>query len=81
VREALRRLTKIRRSAIEVFPTEDLRNVAEIVLERVDVRAADSLQLAAAPVLAGGKPRDRGFVTFDGRLAEAAGSLGFIAMP
>jgi predicted nucleic acid-binding protein len=77
LRLAMTRLTELRRRWIEVQPTGVLRDLAEALLQRHPLRAADALQLAAALVWAKQFPRKRLFVCFDGRLAEAAGKEGF----
>ena len=74
---ALARLTELRRRWIEVQPTEAVRVLAESLVGRHSLRAADALQLAAALVWSNGRPRGQAFVCFDGRLAEAAGREGF----
>ncbi len=74
---ALARLTELRRRWIEVQPTEAVRVLAESLVGRHSLRAADALQLAAALVWSNGRPRGHAFVCFDGRLAEAAGREGF----
>ena len=76
-RLAMTRLTELRRRWIEVQPTGILRDLAEMLLQRHALRAADSMQLAAALVWAKQLPRKRLFVCFDGRLAEAASNEGF----
>ena len=77
LRLAMTRLTELRRRWIEVQPTGVLRDLAEALLQRHPLRAADALQLAAALVWAKQFPRKRLFVCFDGRLAEASGKEGF----
>jgi len=61
----------------EVRPSEALRAKAEELLQAHPLRAADSLQLAAALVWCGGKPARRSFLCSDVRLSEAAISVGF----
>ena len=51
---------------------------ARAVLQRYPLRAADALQLAAALAWCGGVLNERVFLTFDRRLAEAAGLAGFM---
>lgn len=77
----LARLASLRRAAIEVVPSEEVRDLAETMVDRFDIRAADSLQLAAALVLHHQKPRGRPFICFDRRLGLAAGSAGFAVLP
>lgn len=67
-------------AALEVAPNEVVRTLAEAALERFDLRAADSLQLAAALVLCRERPRGRTFVCFDQKLATAADLAGFTVL-
>jgi uncharacterized protein len=76
-RLAMARLTELRRRWIEVQPTEALRDLAEILLQRHPLRAADAMQLAAALIWAKQLPRKRIFVCLDSRLVEAASKEGF----
>jgi len=71
------RLAELRLRWIEVQPTEPLRDLAEILLQRHALRAADAMQLAAALTWSKQQPRKRAFVCFDQRLAEAAAKEGF----
>lgn len=71
-RTALARLGQLRRRWIEVQPTEAVRDLAEKLLQRHSLRAADALQLAAALIWSRQNPQKRVFVCFDGRLAEGA---------
>ena len=77
LRVAMTRLAALREMWIEVQPSEGLRDLAEELIERHPLRAADALQLAAAVVWSRRHPRKRAFVCLDGRLAEAAGKEGF----
>lgn len=61
----------------EVLPSEDVRYHASRLLRLHPLRAADALQLAAAQVWAGGKPRGHAFLSFDARLEAAARVEGF----
>lgn len=61
----------------EVLATDTVRNVAQRMLRVHDVRAADSLQLAAAMVAAEGEPPTLEFVSLDSRLNDAAQREGF----
>lgn len=81
VAEALKRLSTLRRSIAEILPTEEVRQIAESMLEKYVVRAGDAFQLAAAIVYCRGQPRDRWFVCFDRRLRAAADVAGFSVMP
>ena len=56
----------------EVAPVEAVREVAARLIRVHDLRAADALQLAAASVASEGNNSQLGFVTLDGRLADAA---------
>ena len=66
---------------IEVLPSHRVRDLAETLPQKYDLRAADSFQLAAALVWCDGKPRKRPFICFDVRLAEAARAAGFEVHP
>jgi predicted nucleic acid-binding protein len=61
----------------EVLPADEVRANAERFIDRFPLRAADSLQLAAAFVWSSGRPRNRPFISGDLQLLEAAGRLGF----
>jgi predicted nucleic acid-binding protein len=61
----------------EIEPSNKVRAQAERVLLLHPLRAADSLQLAAALVWAAGHPTGHEFVCLDQRLCEAAGREGF----
>jgi predicted nucleic acid-binding protein len=65
----------------EVLPGNRVRDHAGRLLLRHPLRAADSLQLAAALVWAGGNPEEHGFVCLDHRLREAAVREGFRLLP
>lgn len=65
----------------EVQPTEAVRLRAERLLAVHPLRAADSLQLAAALVWADGAPRGLEFVCLDENLREAARAEGFAVLP
>jgi predicted nucleic acid-binding protein len=77
LQNAWRRLDLLRKSAYEVIPRTSLRDTAVSLLQRYTLRAADSLQLAAALCWCQGVPRGRPFVCFDKILAEAARREGF----
>ena len=74
---AMARLTELRRRWIEVQPTEVVRELAQTLLERHALRAADAMQLAAALIWSKQRARGRSFVCMDSRLSEAAGKEGF----
>jgi hypothetical protein len=64
-----------------VQPTEGVRQRAERLVAVHPLRAADSLQLAAAQTWAEDAPRALEMVCLDGNLAEAATTEGFSALP
>lgn len=61
----------------EVQPGQRIRTLAQRLLRVHSLRAADSLQLAAALAAAEEDPSSIGFVCFDARLNEAASKEGF----
>lgn len=69
---AFDRLQALAASWQEVLPTNVLRASAQRLLRVHALRAADSLQLAAALVVAEGERQAIDFVCFDARLNEAA---------
>ena len=71
------RLSVLSRSWAEVLPVEAVREQAEELLTRYGIRAADSLQLAAALVWCQGHPHGRTFICLDERLGESASAMGF----
>jgi hypothetical protein len=75
-REALATLDLLRSGWLEILPGDTLRAQALRVLRLHPLRAADSLQLAAALEWAG-MPASGEMVCFDGRLGEAAEREGF----
>jgi predicted nucleic acid-binding protein len=74
-------LSRLEQSWIEIEPTADLRSLAGRVLFTHPLRAADSLQLAAALTWAGRKTTGEGFVCLDERLRLAARMEGFTVLP
>ena len=62
---------------IEIAPSDEVRTLAESLLKKHQLRAADSLQLAAALVWCNSYPKGRAFVCDDGKLLLAAGNEGF----
>ncbi len=76
-REGIARLEQLVRAWQEIEPGETVRRAAKRLLRVHDVRAADSLQLAAALVAAEGRPETLELVTLDERLTLAAGREGF----
>lgn len=77
---ALSRLEVLNRGWREILPTDALRNLATQMLETYDLRAADSLQLAAALTWCQQRPARRSFVCGDERLSKAAETAGFSVM-
>jgi predicted nucleic acid-binding protein len=76
-RLSLARLDYLRDRWNEVQPTDDLRRRAERLLGAHKLRAADALQLAAALVWCGNRPRGRVFIGADGSLSDSAEAEGF----
>jgi len=65
----------------EVSPTDAIRRSAQRLLRVHALRAADSLQLAAALTAAAGEPSGVEFVCLDSRLRQAAAREGFRLLP
>ncbi len=80
--DRVRRLLTIMSDAwTEIEPGKDVRDAAERLLLLHPLRAADSLQLAAALIWSGAKPKGFRFVCLDQRLREAARNEGFAVLP
>jgi predicted nucleic acid-binding protein len=79
-RRAFGRLAELEKRWTEIVATDHVRHSAIGVLATFDLRSADAIQLASALVWCKDKPRNRTFVCFDRRLAEAARSVGFTAV-
>jgi hypothetical protein len=62
----------------EILPTDSLRELASVQLERFPIRAADALHLGAGLIWCNQKPRGRLFICNDLRLGNAARQAGFI---
>ncbi len=77
---ALARLDVLSRGWREILPGEQLRHLATRLLDIYELRAADSLQLAAALTWCQERPSNRNFVCGDERLSKAAESAGFSAL-
>ncbi len=77
ITKAARRLKQMQRHWQEVQPLETLRDIAMRLLRVHPLRAADSLQLAAAIVASEHHPSTMDFVCLDARLALAAQREGF----
>lgn len=69
---AVDRVRKLERAWHQVTPSDAVRNRAQRLLRVHPLRAADSLQLAAALGVAGDDPASISFVTLDRRLRDAA---------
>jgi hypothetical protein len=65
----------------EIAPSEQVRDGARQLLRRHALRAADSLQLAAAAIAAQGAPATLDLVCLDDRLRAAARREGFPVLP
>lgn len=78
---AAARLAEAAKGWTEIPPTERVRDQAARLLRIHPLRAADSLQLAAAVVLADFDQRSLAFVTLDSQLASAARREGFEVLP
>jgi predicted nucleic acid-binding protein len=74
---ALQRLRALKSRWQEVQPIEELKETAERLLRVHNLRAADSLQLAAAIVASEHRPSSLDFVCFDERLTAVAQREGF----
>lgn len=68
-------------SWIEIEPCEEVKNLAGNLLLLHPLRAADSLQLAAALVWAKKSPKGHRFACLDRKLGEAARKEGFKVIP
>lgn len=75
------RLRQIVQHADTVAPTDEVRRRAARLLAVHPLRAADSLQLAAALVWSEEQPHGESFVSLDARLREAAAREGFTLIP
>ena len=81
VQRAKQRLEALRDIWHEVEPTDAVRNLAELLLERYTLRAADALQLAAAYTWSRNRPFRRVLISGDTKLLEAAEAVGFTIIP
>ena len=77
ISEHLARLRDLSRVWHEIQPSTRIRALAQRLLRVHPLRAADSLQLAAALAVAEHDPPSVGFVCFDKRLNKAASREGF----
>lgn len=74
---AKQRLESLRDIWHEVEPTDAVRDLAELLLERHSLRAADALQLAAAYTWCRNRPFRRPLISGDIKLLDAAETAGF----
>lgn len=79
--EALAVLSILAEAWTEIEPSDDIREITRRLLQNYPLRAADSLQLAAAVVWSGKTPKGHHFVCLDARLREAAVKEGFTILP
>jgi uncharacterized protein len=75
--EALERLDALARDWHRIEPVDEIHEIARRLLRAHPLRAADSLQLAAAVLASEGRPSTLEFVCLDERLATAAEREGF----
>jgi len=78
---ALLVLTELAGAWTEIEPSTDIREITRRLLQNYPLRAADSLQLAAAIVWSNKSPQGHHFVCLDTRLGEAAAKEGFSVLP
>lgn len=76
-----RLLATLAQAWLEILPGDEVKNLAGRLLMLHPLRAADSLQLAAALIWAEKSPREHQFVGLDNRLREAARREGFHVLP
>jgi hypothetical protein len=81
IEAALDRLAALREDWSEIAAGAGVRDTAKRLLRVHALRAADSLQLAAASVLADGDPGSVTVVSLDDRLRDAARREGFQLLP
>ena len=74
---ALSRLDLLSHGWREIIPGDHVRDLARRLLDTHELRAADSLQLAAALTWCQQRPARRDFICADQRLAKAAAAVGF----
>jgi predicted nucleic acid-binding protein len=75
--KGLSQLDLLNRSWREVLPGDHVHELASRLLDAYDLRAADSLQLAAALTWCQQRPARRDFLCGDARLSKAALAAGF----
>lgn len=74
---AVARLRLLSRGWREIFPDDQIRDLAAESLDNYALRAADALQLAASLIWCQKHPSRRNFICADHRLAQAATAAGF----
>jgi predicted nucleic acid-binding protein len=74
---ALARLDVLSRAWREILPSDSLRDLARQLLDTYELRAADSLQLAAALTWCQNRPSRRAFISADQHLSKSAIRAGF----
>jgi len=79
--QSRRVLNLLAASWTEIEPSREVRDLAGRILLLHPLRAADSLQLAAALVWAGKSPTELSFACLDRRLRDAAHKEGFQILP
>jgi predicted nucleic acid-binding protein len=79
--EAWEALDHLASNWIEQSPTDDTRLLAMLVSKRHPLKAADTLQIAAALRWGEGETNGAGFVCLDGRLRQVASDEGFEVLP
>lgn len=77
---ALSRLALLGRGWREILPGDLVRDLATRLMDAHELRAADSLQLAAALVWCQQRPARRIFVCADQRLSHTAKEIGFTVL-
>jgi len=77
---ALSGLRLLARGWREVLPDDSIRELAAASLDKYPLRAADSLQLAAALTWCEMRPPKRHFICADQRLAASADAAGFAVL-
>ena len=79
--QSLAILSQLSRVWTEIEPSDDVRDITRRLFQNYPLRAADSLQLAAAIVWAAKTPSGHEFVCLDSRLRDAAQREGFTVLP
>jgi predicted nucleic acid-binding protein len=75
--QAYQRLQSLRRTWVEIAPTNRIVELAEKVLLPHPLSSADGLQLAAALAWCSDRPRRHTFICADKKLSEVAEKIGF----